>query len=161
MRALRDFNKPKIIKEDEVVFYGLLEDLFPGLNPPPKLDALKKGASAVGGALKKGGAAVGAKAAKVGKNMTTKVTADKLNKAWAAAGKPTDSDKIAGVLRQQGVDDKVLAPVYKTLGAKLPAAAKRQYVPGFRTTASRNIRQVHFEKHIKLLLYLGQALYQR
>ena len=38
------------------------------------------------------------------------------------AGKPTDSDAVANILRQQGVDDKVLAPVYKTLGAKLPPA---------------------------------------
>ena len=87
------------------------------------MDAIKKGASAVGGAVKKGAAAVGAKAAKVGKNITTKVTADKLNKAWAKAGKPTDSDAIANILRQQGVSDQVLAPVYKQLGAKLPAAA--------------------------------------
>ena len=86
------------------------------------MDAIKKGAAAAGGAIKKGAAAVGAKAAKVGKNMTTKVTADKLNSAWKKAGSPTDSDAIANILRQQGVDDKVLAPVYKTLGAKLPAA---------------------------------------
>ena len=98
-------------------------DLTPAviLNEGP-LDAIKKGASAVGGAVKKGAAAVGAKAAKVGKNMTTKVTADKLNKAWTKAGKPTDSDKIANILRQQGVSDQVLAPVYKQMGAKLPAA---------------------------------------
>jgi len=88
------------------------------------MDAIKKGASAVGGAVKKGAAAVGAKAAKVGKNMTTKVTADKLNKAWIKAGKPTDSDAIANILRQQGVSDQVLAPVYKQMGAKLPAAPK-------------------------------------
>ena len=30
----RDSNIPKIVKEDEVVFFGLLGDLFPGLNPP-------------------------------------------------------------------------------------------------------------------------------
>jgi hypothetical protein len=86
------------------------------------LDAIKKGAAAAGGALKKGASAVGAKAKTVGKNMTTKVTADKLNKAWVKAGKPTDSDAIANILRQQGVDDKILAPVYKQMGAKLPAA---------------------------------------
>lgn len=86
------------------------------------MDAIKKGAGAIGGALKKGAAAVGAKAAKVGKNMTTKVTADKLNSAWKKAGSPTDSDEIAKILRQQGVSDDVLAPIYKTLGAKLPAA---------------------------------------
>ena len=86
------------------------------------LDAIKKGAAAAGGALKKGAAAVGAKAKTVGKNLSSKITADKLNKAWIKAGKPTDSNEIANILRQQGVSDQVLAPVYKQLGAKLPPA---------------------------------------
>lgn len=64
------------------------------------------------------------KAAQVGKNITTKVTADKLNKAWSKAGKPTDSDEIANILRQAGVGDDVLAPIYKQFGAKLPPASK-------------------------------------
>lgn len=38
MRALRDFNTPKIVKQDEVIFFGLLGDLFPGINPPRKRD---------------------------------------------------------------------------------------------------------------------------
>jgi dynein heavy chain len=38
MRALRDFNTPKIVREDEVVFFGLLGDLFPGISPPRKVD---------------------------------------------------------------------------------------------------------------------------
>lgn len=38
MRALRDFNVPKIVREDEVVFFGLLGDLFPGMDPPRKMD---------------------------------------------------------------------------------------------------------------------------
>jgi dynein heavy chain, axonemal len=38
MRALRDFNVPKIVREDEVVFHGLLGDLFPATNPPRKVD---------------------------------------------------------------------------------------------------------------------------
>jgi dynein heavy chain len=38
MRALRDFNIPKIIGDDMVVFMGLLRDLFPGLDPPRKRD---------------------------------------------------------------------------------------------------------------------------
>jgi|SaaInl5LU_22_DNA_1037371.scaffolds.fasta_scaffold07996_2 hypothetical protein len=99
------------------------------------MDAIKKGAAAAGGALKKGASAVGAKAKTVGKNMTTKVTADKLNKAWAKAGKPTDSDAIANILRQQGVSDQVLAPVYKQMGAKLPAAPKA-VAPGAKPGAS-------------------------
>lgn len=39
MRALRDFNIPKIVREDEVVFFGLLGDLFPGIDPPRKVNA--------------------------------------------------------------------------------------------------------------------------
>jgi dynein heavy chain len=38
MRALRDFNTPKIVKQDEVIFFGLLGDLFPGVDPPRKTD---------------------------------------------------------------------------------------------------------------------------
>ncbi len=38
MRALRDFNTPKIVREDEVVFFGLLGDLFPNIDPPRKRD---------------------------------------------------------------------------------------------------------------------------
>ena len=38
MRALRDFNIPKIISDDMTVFMGLLGDLFPGLDPPRKRD---------------------------------------------------------------------------------------------------------------------------
>ena len=38
MRALRDFNIPKIVKVDEIIFFGLLGDLFPGLDPPRQVD---------------------------------------------------------------------------------------------------------------------------
>lgn len=38
MRALRDFNVPKIVAADEVVFFGLLNDLFPTLAPKRQFD---------------------------------------------------------------------------------------------------------------------------
>ena len=38
MRALRDFNTPKIVAEDLDIFFGLLGDLFPGLDVPRKRD---------------------------------------------------------------------------------------------------------------------------
>jgi dynein heavy chain len=38
MRALRDFNIPKIVADDLGIFHGLLTDLFPGINPPRKVD---------------------------------------------------------------------------------------------------------------------------
>jgi dynein heavy chain len=31
LRALRDFNSPKIVAEDTDIFAGLLSDLFPGI----------------------------------------------------------------------------------------------------------------------------------
>lgn len=38
MRSLRDFNLPKIVEQDLLVFNGLLGDLFPDTNPPRKVD---------------------------------------------------------------------------------------------------------------------------
>lgn len=34
MRALRDFNMPKIVTDDVSVFLGLVSDLFPALDVP-------------------------------------------------------------------------------------------------------------------------------
>lgn len=38
MRALRDFNTPKIVTEDINIFMGLIGDLFPTLDVPRKRD---------------------------------------------------------------------------------------------------------------------------
>lgn len=38
MRALRDFNTPKIVTDDLPVFMGLIGDLFPSMNVPRKRD---------------------------------------------------------------------------------------------------------------------------
>lgn len=38
MRALRDFNIPKIVTDDLPIFMGLIGDLFPALNVPRKRD---------------------------------------------------------------------------------------------------------------------------
>jgi dynein heavy chain len=38
MRALRDFNLPKVAYADLDIFAGLLGDLFPGINIPRKRD---------------------------------------------------------------------------------------------------------------------------
>ena len=38
MRALRDFNLPKIVAEDSQVFLGLISDLFPNLDVPRRRD---------------------------------------------------------------------------------------------------------------------------
>lgn len=38
MRALRDFNWPKIVVEDREIFKPLIKDLFPGIEAPQKTD---------------------------------------------------------------------------------------------------------------------------
>ena len=38
MRALRDFNWPKIIVDDRMIFLGLIKDLFPGIEAEPKIN---------------------------------------------------------------------------------------------------------------------------
>jgi hypothetical protein len=55
-----------------------------------------------------------------GKNLTTKVTADKLNSAWQKAGSPTDSNELSAFLKTQGVGDNVIASTYAAL--KIPTA---------------------------------------
>jgi hypothetical protein len=59
----------------------------------------------------------------IGKNLTTKVTVDKLNSAWKKAGSPLDSNEVVAVLRKAGVSDQVLAPVLKSMKIKMPQAA--------------------------------------
>jgi hypothetical protein len=53
-----------------------------------------------------------------GHNMTTQVTADKLNSAWQKAGSPTDSEELANFLQTQGIDSEIVNQVYAQL--KLP-----------------------------------------
>ena len=38
MRGLRDFNIPKIVIEDQAIFKGLIDDLFPGVRADPQTD---------------------------------------------------------------------------------------------------------------------------
>lgn len=67
--------------------------------------------------------AVSNKVQQVGKNITNKVTADKLMSAWRSAGKPTDSVQIAELLKQQGVPDAVISKVFKQM--KIPMTSRK------------------------------------
>ena len=60
--------------------------------------------------------AVANKVATVGKNITTKVTADKLYKAWVKAGQPDDSGEVIQVLKQLGVKDEYIKSAFDSLG---------------------------------------------
>ena len=72
----------------------------------------------------KGVTKLGQKAKQVGTNITTKVTADKLMKAWNKAGKPTDSVQIAQFLTSQGIQGAVMQQAFQTAGIKMPDLKK-------------------------------------
>jgi hypothetical protein len=56
-----------------------------------------------------------------GKNITTKVTADKLIKIWKDEGKPMDSEQIALILDQAGVSKVVIASTFDAAEAPVPS----------------------------------------
>ncbi len=64
-----------------------------------------------------------------GANLTNKVTADKLMKAWQAAGSPTDSDAVAEILRKAGVDDLIITSTYQAMNVAPPAPATPSGLP--------------------------------
>jgi hypothetical protein len=72
----------------------------------------------VKGAAGQAASAVANKAQTVGTNLTTKVTADKLMSAWKRAGSPTDSDAVAAIMKQAGVDDAIIASSMKAVSGQ-------------------------------------------
>ncbi len=99
-----------------------------------------------------------------GKNLTTKVTADKLNSAWQKAGSPMDSGELAQFLADQGVNDQVIKSVYAQL--KLPSTTE----PGGKTEpgmepAAQGIDQVKAmlaklptDRKVRLVNYMTKQL---
>jgi uncharacterized membrane protein (Fun14 family) len=83
------------------------------------MDALKN----LGAKLEKGATAALQKAGTIGKNLTTKITVDKLMKAWTKAGKPYDDAAISKILVDLGVDPAMISASYKAAGLVEPKAA--------------------------------------
>jgi hypothetical protein len=91
------------------------------------------------------------KAATIGKNLTTKITADKLNSAWKKAGSPTDSDAVANILRQAGVDDTVISKVFGDMQITVTPAA----------SVSPNNQKVNIDEIVARIKKLSAADQQR
>jgi hypothetical protein len=104
------------------------------LNEGPVWDKVKSGA-------KKVAAAAGQKISNVGTNLTTKITADKLNSAWTKAGSPTDSAALAKFLKSQGVDDAVISQTFKAMKLKVGDAAQTGYAQVRSQLAQLNTKQ--------------------
>lgn len=64
-----------------------------------------------------------------GKNLTNKVTADKLMSAWKSAGSPTDSNEVAKIIKDAGVDDAIVNNVFKSMKIKLTPAKETPKTP--------------------------------
>jgi hypothetical protein len=94
----------------------LVFDRVVKLNEGPIWDKVK-------GAAGKAIGAVAQKAGQIGTNLTTKITADKLNSAWKKAGSPMDSEEVAAILKQAGVGDDIVGKVYTDLKLPAPGAA--------------------------------------
>ena len=77
----------------------------------------------IGDMFKKAAGKVGQWAQTKGQNLTNKVTADKLQSAWKKAGSPTDSDEVAKVLQNAGVDSKIVTQIYTSMNIPAPAPA--------------------------------------
>ena len=82
-----------------------------------------QGAKIAGAAIGKGARKAGAGIAGAAKQVTTKVTAEKLMTAWKKAGSPTDSDEVYNVIKGLGVNDDVIKGTYDSMKIKTPATA--------------------------------------
>jgi hypothetical protein len=78
-----------------------------------------------------------------GKNLTTKVTADKLNSAWQKAGAPTDSNELSAFLKTQGVGDDVIASTYSALKIPTTDTAAPTDAPAAEKSAKIGLRQIN------------------
>jgi hypothetical protein len=104
------------------------------LNEGPIWDKVKSGAGKLA-------AAAGQKISTVGTNLTTKITADKLNSAWTKAGSPTDSAALAKFLKSQGVDDAVISQTFKAMKLKVGDSAQTGYAQVRAQLAQLNTKQ--------------------
>jgi len=105
----------------------------------------------------KGAAAKGMDKLKtVGKNLTTKFTADKLNSAWQKAGSPTDSEEVAKILTAAGVGDDVVKKVYTDL--KISAAPEAQAATGGYAEVKKAIAQLNTKDRKRMIAYLTKQL---
>jgi hypothetical protein len=90
------------------------------------------------------------------KNLTTKVTADKLNSAWQKAGSPTDSEEVAKILTAAGVGDDVVKKVYADL--KISAAPEAQAATSGYAEIKKLIMQLNTKDRQRMIQYLTKQI---
>jgi hypothetical protein len=99
------------------------------------------------------------KAKTFGKNLTTKVTADKLNSAWKKAGSPTDSEELKSFLIKHGVNTDTVDQVYQKL--KITSEKTKDYTAELRSRFAKiktDLTNLDKQAQQRIITYLQQQL---
>jgi Ca2+-binding EF-hand superfamily protein len=94
-----------------------------------------------------------------GKNLTTKVTADKLNSAWKKAGSPTDSEELKSFLIKHGVNTDTVDQVYQKL--KITSEKTKDYTAELRSRFAKiktDLTNLDKQAQQRIITYLQQQL---
>ena len=106
--------------------------------------------------LKKGAEWIGKKAT----NLTTVITADKLNSAWEKAGSPTDSAELSKFLAGQGVADNIIQQTFQSMNIDAGAApaADEKKVQTMYAQVKNDIVNLDKKSQKRLMAYLQKQL---
>lgn len=93
-----------------------------------------------------------------GKNLTTTVTADKLNSAWQKAGAPTDSEELKQFLTGQGVEAGVIDSVYSSLKISSGAAKEEPAAQSTYAQIKKDVQTLDKKGRQRIMAYLQKQL---
>jgi hypothetical protein len=92
-------------------------------------------------------------------NLTTVVTADKLNSAWEKAGSPTDSGELSKFLAGQGVSDQIIKQTFQSM--KIDAGAPAEDPKKAATLYAQlktDVQKLDKKSQKKIMAYLEKQL---
>ena len=91
-------------------------------------------------------------------NVTQTVTADKLNSAWKKAGSPTDSNAVATVLTQAGVNPETINQVFADMKLPAPSGAAGAQASSNVANVQKLINQLNNDDRQKVIAHLQKSL---
>jgi hypothetical protein len=100
-------------------------------------------------------------AGKKATNLTTKVTADKLNSAWQKAGSPTDSAELEKFLATQGISDKIIKQTFQSMKIDVGAAPAEEPAAATATTYAQiktDVLKLDKKSQKRIMAYLQKQL---
>jgi hypothetical protein len=91
-------------------------------------------------------------------NLTTVVTADKLNSAWQDAGSPTDSEELKQFLTDQGVKADIIDSVYNSLKISSGAAKEEPAAQSMYAQIKKDVQTLDKKGRQRIMAYLQKQL---